>query len=348
MIVRSPGARRHLHPGVVAPVALALLVAGLVVSGMIGPSPTAAGDVLDIAYRRAHGVEYVSPGDRLVSEIRLPRGVLAAVVGVALGVVGCVLQAVVRNPLADPGILGGTSGASLGAVLAIVLGAVGPVAGLGVPAGAFIGAAGGFGLSMMLAARPTGLSPLRLVLAGMAVSFLLSALANVVVMRAGDDRKMRSAVFWQMGSVADATWHTLLLPLVLLVPGTVWLMVRARRLDALAFGDDTAMALGMSPSQLRLELLVIAALLTGVCVAVAGGVGFVALVVPHAVRIVVGPIHRRLLPCVAVAGAAFLTWADVAARVVAPPADVPLGVVTALVGAPVFAALLRTGMNGGE
>ncbi|GAB3533483.1 iron ABC transporter permease [Arthrobacter tecti] len=335
---------RRMRPWVFSMGMLVILAAGLLASGMVGGEPASPGQVLDIAYRRLWGLEYVAGSELIISEIRLPRGLLAAAVGASLALVGCILQAIVRNPLADPSILGGTAGASLGAVGAIMAGGAG-LFGLGVAGGAFLGAAVGFASAMALAAGRAGLSPLRLVLAGVAVSFLFSALTSLVILRAGDDRRLRSALFWQLGSVASATWDSLLLPLIMLAVGVGYLLVRARRLDALVFGDATAHSLGVNPLALRIELLIASALITGVSVALAGGVGFVGLVIPHVVRMVVGPSHRALLPCSITAGAAFLVLADVVGRVIALPNEAPLGVVTALVGAPVFAWLMRTRMR---
>lgn len=325
-------------------VALACIAGGLAVSGMIGTNGTEFLTVLEIAYRRAWGVEYVPQEHLIVSELRLPRGVLAVVVGAALGLVGCVLQAVVRNPLADSSVLGGTSGATLGAVTMIAL-APGATLTAAIPTGAFLGAAGGFALSLGIAASRGSFSPLKLVLAGVAVSFVLSALTDFVIVRAGDERKLRTAVFWQLGSVADAQWHQIVLPGVVLALGIGYLLLRARRLDSLAFGDLTAHSLGVHPRRLRAELIVASALIVGVCVAAAGGIGFVSLVVPHACRLLVGTAHGRLLPASAAVGGAFLLWADIASRVVARPSELPLGVVTALIGGVVFAVLLGTRMK---
>jgi iron complex transport system permease protein len=336
---------RRTHPVLVVVVAAVLLAAGLVAAGMVGSTIEEPARVLSAAVARLDGVQQVSGADRLITELRLPRGVLSAVVGATLALVGAVLQTLVANPLADPTILGGASGAGLGAVLVIVLGAGGLLAGATLAVGAFLGAAAGFGLTLALAWQRSGLSPLRTVLAGVGVSYALSALTQLVIVSAGDDRRLRSAVFWQLGSVASAQWDTLAVPATVLLVGAGWLVLRARRLDALAFGDQTAFSLGVHPGRLRLELFVTVAVLTGVSVSVAGGVGFVALVVPHAVRLLVGPGHAALLPCCVLAGAAFLVWADVAGRVVAAPNEMPLGVVTALVGAPVFAVLVRRRMR---
>lgn len=325
--------------------AAVLAFIGMVVSGTVGTESAPFTHVLEVGYRRAWGLEFVSPDDRIISELRLPRGVLAAVVGAALGLVGCVLQAVVRNPLADSSVLGGTSGASLGAVAAIVL-APGVTMQVAIPLGAFIGAAVGFGLALLIAGTGGGsFSPLKLVLAGVAVSFVLSALTEYTLVSAGDDRKLRSAVFWQLGSVADVEWKALWLPSFVMAIGIAYLLIRARKLDSLAFGDMTARSLGTSPLALRLELVVASAVVVGVCVAAAGGIGFVSLVAPHACRLLVGSGHRRLLPAAASVGAVFLVWADIVARIVARPAELPLGVVTALVGGVVFAVLLMTRMR---
>ncbi len=328
-----------------AAVAGGLVVAagGILVSVTVGPADLTDAEIVQAVWTRLTvGLDPLSLPERLVTESRVPRTLLAAVVGAVLALVGCILQALVRNPLADPSILGGTAGASLGAVAVIVLGADAVV---GLPVGAFLGAAGGFGLALLLAWSGTGLSPLRLILAGVAVSYLLSAVASLIIARA-DDRELRSAMFWQLGSVAGARWSDLWWPTLLMIAGCCLLLLRARRLDVLAFGDLTATSLGVAPNRLRAELFVVTSLLTGVAVALAGGVGFVALVVPHIVRMLTGPRHASLAPLSVLFGAGFLVWADVAARTLAAPSDLPLGVVTALVGAPVFAVLVTRRMRG--
>lgn len=325
--------------------ALVLAVVGLAASGMVGTRDVPLTEVVEIAYRRAWGLQHVAERDLIVSELRLPRGALAFVVGASLALVGCVLQALVRNPLADSSVLGGTAGAGLGAVLAIVL-APGAALVVALPLGAFAGAGAGFATTVLIASvGHSSFSPLKLVLAGVATGFVLGALTQFVIVGAGDDRKLRSALFWQLGSVADARWTDLGLPAAVLLACTIHLLLRARRLDALAFGDLTARSLGVDPRALRIELITVSALVVGTSVAVAGGIGFVSLVVPHVCRLVVGSGHRRLLPVAAALGGAFLIWADVLARIVAPPAELPLGVVTALVGGVAFAVLLMTRMR---
>lgn len=333
----TSGPHRRLAGGAVAALGVVLIVAGVALAVTVGPARLSDGEVLRAVWTRLTvGIGPLGLSERLVTETRVPRVLLAAVVGATLAVVGCVLQALVRNPLADPSILGGTAGASFGAVLVIVAGADGLV---GLPIAAFLGAAAGFGLTFALAWRGGGLSPLRLVLAGVAVSYLLAALTSLVIARA-DDRALRSALFWQLGSVAGARWDDLLWPTVAMLGGVVVLVARSRRLDVLEYGDLTATALGVGPQRLRAELFVLTSVLTGIAVALAGGIGFVALVVPHAVRLLSGPRHATLVPLSALLGAGFLVWADIAARTFARPSDLPLGVVTALVGAPVFALLV--------
>lgn len=321
---------------------LAGLFVAMVVSAMVGPELIGPDRVLDIVHRRIWGTEFLSRPDLLIAELRFPRAVVAALVGAMLALVGAVLQAIVRNPLADPSILGGTSGATLGAVVAIVsVGTGGLLGSVGIAAAAFVGAGAGFGISLALSVSSGGLDPLRLVLAGIAVSFMLGALASVLVLSAGNERRLRSVVFWQMGSVAGVQWSAVPLLLIGLATGAVYLLIRGRRLDILALGDDSAYSMGISPTALRLELMVVSAVLTGLCVAAAGGIGFVALVIPHVIRMLIGPLHRRMLPATVLAGGLFLVAADVVARVVAPPADIPIGVVTALVGAPALGYLVR-------
>jgi iron complex transport system permease protein len=278
--------------------------------------------------------------DAIVWGIRLPRALLAAVVGAALGVVGATLQGVVRNPLADPAILGGSSGAALGAVTVLLLGWT-PLGTWSLIAAAFAGSLAGYLLALTLASRAGTLSPVRLVLAGVAISYLLGALANLLVATSDNPNRVRSVVFWQLGSLASAQWKTLAAPAAILAAGTAALLLHARTLNALLAGDETAASLGIRPERARRRLVAIAALLTAAAVALSGTIAFVGLVVPHAVRLVVGSDHARLLPLTALCGAVFLVAVDIAARTVIAPQELPIGVLTALIGAPLFSALCR-------
>jgi iron complex transport system permease protein len=272
----------------------------------------------------------------------MPRILLAMVAGAGLAVAGAVLQTVVRNPLADPYVLGVTSGASLAAVAVLTLGPVGLLGPLeiGVPAAAFAGACGTLALVVALSRSRGTTAPVRLVLAGVALSYLLQGATSYLQLRARPDQ-LSGVLFWLLGSVAGARWPDLGLPAALVVACTAWLLLHGRSLNALAMGEETAAFLGVRVHVLRLQLLAVSALLTAAVISVAGGISFVGLVVPHSVRLLIGSDHRSLLPATALAGALFLLLADLAARTVAAPMELPLGILTAVAGAPFFLWLLR-------
>ncbi|GAB6061694.1 FecCD family ABC transporter permease [Deferrisoma palaeochoriense] len=278
----------------------------------------------------------------IVFRVRLPRAALAALVGAGLGAAGGAFQGLLRNPLADPYILGVSGGAALGAVAALSLGLASP---LGVPAAAFLGATGALGFVYVVARAHRG-SPHTLILSGVMVGSFCSALLLFLLWTAPSD-PVRTAIFWLAGDLSGASpgW----LPAAGLWAGGAFLVLwlQAPALDLLTQGEETAADLGLDVGRARLLLLGAAGGLTAAAVALAGLVGFVGLVVPHAVRLVWGPGHRRLLPASALLGAAFLLAADAAARTVLAPAEIPVGVVTALVGAPFFLYLLRRGEGQG-
>lgn len=354
---RSPGeaarARRMAGLGFAAVLAglCVVLAVSIVVAVTLGPadiSPTTAWRIgIHQFWPDAVSVGWPGAHERIVWHIRLPRAILAVLVGATLAVVGTVLQAMVRNPLADPTILGGTSGAAAGAVSVMVLGwAFAGIYTLSVAA--FVGGLIGYGLAFLLASSSGGLSPLRLVLAGIAVSYLFAAVTSMLIFISEQSQTARVALFWMLGALGGARWDQLGLPAILLVAGLVYLLAQARALNLLLFGDETATSMGIPPDRLRRVLFVVVALLTGTSVALAGGVGFVGLVIPHAARMVVGSDHRRVLPLAALVGALFLLWSDVLARLVIQPRELPIGVITALVGAPVFALLLRSRLRGSD
>ncbi|WP_437032892.1 FecCD family ABC transporter permease [Streptomyces sp. enrichment culture] len=283
------------------------------------------------------------PGTRdlIVWQLRVPRALLAAVVGAGLGIVGTAVQALVRNPLADPYLLGISNGASLGAVAAIVLGtSTSGLFGFGVSGAAFLGALLSFALVWAVARRGGGFSPLRLVLAGVAIGQFLSGFTSYLVLRVGDEQQTQGVLFWLLGSLGGAQWSTLALPAAAVLLGLFVLQARARALNALLLGDETAAALGVDVAALRRELFVVTSVLTGVLVSVSGAIGFVGLMVPHLCRLVVGGDHRRLLPVSALTGAVLLVVVDVVCRTALPSTELPVGVVTAFVGAPVLLFLL--------
>jgi iron complex transport system permease protein len=275
--------------------------------------------------------------DQVVWHVRVPRVLLAFLAGAALAVAGAVLQAVVRNPLADPYVLGVSSGAALAAVAVLTLGVASTI---GVSGAAFAGAVLTLGLVLLLGRRRGTLEPSRLLLAGVALSYLFQAGTTFLQLRVSSNQ-LAAVLFWLLGTVSGAEWSDLLLPLGLVVVALGWLFGQARRLNALHLGDDAAVSLGVEVNRLRLWLLIVAAALTATVIAVAGGVGFVGLIAPHAVRLLIGADHRRLLPVAALTGGLFLVLADLAGRVAVAPLELPLGVVTAVAGVPFFLLLLR-------
>ncbi|MFI8823786.1 FecCD family ABC transporter permease [Streptomyces sp. NPDC053431] len=276
--------------------------------------------------------------DSLVWDLRLPRVLMAALVGASLAVCGTVLQAVTRNALADPYLLGVSSGASTGAVVVVVLG-VG-ASSLGVTGGALAGALLSFGLLLLLLRR-SGLDSTRIVLTGVVVGQLFSALTSLVLMASADADTTRAVTHWLLGSMAPARWSSVAVCALVTPVGLVLAWTYANALDGLAFGTDTAASLGIGVRQARTVALVVTATLTAVAVATVGAIGFVGLIVPHGVRFVVGPLHRSLLPHAALAGAVFLVWTDALARIAFAPREVPVGVITALLGVPLFLLVLR-------
>ena len=275
----------------------------------------------------------------VVWSIRLPRIVVAVLVGGALAGVGVVMQAVFPNPLADPGVTGVSSGAAVGAVAGITLGLGGSLQ-WGVPLAAFAGSlAVALALQAVLQAN-RGASTYTLILVGVSINAFAGAVISVLVANAKDDALARGAVFWLAGDLELRTWNHAAMAVVPIVLGLTILLTRTRALDALLLGDDVAATSGHDVHRTRLVLLLVASLVTGAAVAVSGVISFVGLVVPHAVRLVIGAKHTLLLPISIVCGSLFLVLADTAARAVSTTAVVQTGAVSAVVGAPVFLALL--------
>jgi len=279
--------------------------------------------------------------DQIVWNVRMPRTVLAIVTGAGLALAGAVIQAIVRNPLGDPSLIGVTPGASLGAVMVIVLGS-GAAAGLPLTLAAFIGALVTFVVVFLLGRSGGRMPPTRLILAGVAVGYLVSSMTYFLQTIATPNQVQR-VLFWSLGSVGGADWGTLPIPAAIVAIGTLVILQCAPALNALIGGDDLAASLGVDVARLQATLLVVVAAMTGALVAVAGGIAFVGLIIPHIARLLVGADHRRMLPLTAVLGAIFLILADFAARTMRAPAELPIGVVTAAVGAPFFLWLLTAG-----
>lgn len=338
---------RGLRTGVWAVGLTVLLGASVIVAVTIGPAGLAPADVFaSIAAHLGFGEPTLSPlRDGIVWELRMPRVLTAAAVGAGLALCGAVMQALTRNPLADPYLLGLSSGASVGAVIVIVLGV-----GLLLPFAAFLGALVALAATLALAAGASGrgvsggtagaLTPTRTVLAGLAVASVFGAVTSLIIFWSATGDSYREILNWLLGSLAGTDWTSVAIAggavLVIGIP----LLTSAKTLDAFAFGDTAAAALGVHVGRSRALLLTATALLTGALVAVSGSIGFVGLILPHGVRLIVGSRHRALLPLSALAGAIFLVWVDTGARTLFDPRELPVGILTALIGGPVFALLL--------
>jgi iron complex transport system permease protein len=313
----------------------ALLVLAVLVSMRMGAARLSTGDVL----RAVRGLGDPSTV-AIVQRLRLPRTMLAALAGGALAVSGAVFQALLRNPLAEPYVLGVSGGAAVGAVIAITV--VGLTASSGLVAvAAFAGAAGAVVFVFRIAAGAgRALDPRVLLLSGVVAGALFNAVILLVLTFADADA-FRSAIFWMMGSFAAASWKAVATLALAALPGVAVLIALARPLNLLALGEETAAVLGVDTERAKLIAFATASLLTGAAVAVSGVVGFVGLVIPHVVRLLWGPDHRMLLPASLLLGATFLVVVDAAARTVVAPTELPVGAVTALLGVPFFVYLLR-------
>ncbi|NKZ00421.1 iron ABC transporter permease [Nocardiopsis dassonvillei subsp. albirubida] len=327
------------------PVLALALLAVMLVSTSVGTINVPPADALRIVIGHlVPGMPWMSDGslttvqDNVVWQFRLPRALLAATAGAALALAGALMQAVVHNSLAEPYILGVSAGAGVGAVSFIVLG-VG-TSSLGIGSSAFLGALLATAAVYTLARKNGRIAPQRLILAGVALGSLFSAVTSYLTITT-DAQNVFGIMFFLLGSVSAATMGHLALPAAALLIVTLYAAFRARALNALLVGDDAAASLGVNVNRLRSATLIAAALLTGSVVAVSGGIGFVGLVIPHIARIIVGSDHRRLLPVALLGGAVFLATCDFLARTLADPSEIPLGVLTAMVGAPFFLWLLR-------
>ena len=321
---------------------LGALLVSLSLAVSVGAVPVPLGTVWGVLLNK------LSPGlveqswsqgrEAIVWEIRFPRALLAMMVGAGLALVGGSLQAVTRNPLADPHLLGISSGGAFGAILALLH--TGLFLGLlTVPLMAFLGALMATAIVLGVSRFADATSADRLILAGVAVSFIVMAAANVLIFL-GDPRATHVVVFWMLGGLGLAQWSQLIYPLVILLACGAWLMSRASALNAMTVGDETASTLGIPVARFRMLVFVVGALITGVMVAFSGIIGFVGLMVPHIVRMLVGGDYRRVLPVSVLVGAIFLLWADIAARTVMAPEDMPIGIVTGLIGGAFFVWLL--------
>ena len=312
----------------------AVLLASIIIGIGTGPVAIPFAEVWRVMFHRLGGLltgsELPLEGVRestqnIVWFLRAPRVLLGA-----------------KNPLAEPYVLGISSGASLGAVLAMLLGVSLPVLGrLSVSAGAFAGALVSILLVYLLARTRNAVTPIRLILVGVAVSAMFQAFTNYIVYTAPDDAAVREATFWMLGGLGSAEWADVPLLAGLVPPALLLMLALAKPLNAMMMGDSSAVTLGVNLTVVRNVLIGVTALLTASSVAVSGCIGFVGLVIPHLVRSVVGPDHRKLVPLATLFGAIFLIWVDVGARIIKPPAEIPVGILTAFLGAPLFLWMIK-------
>lgn len=332
-------------------VLLGLLVVSIILGIGLGPVSISFSDVYRVMFHRLSGIftNQTAPLEsirestqNIVWFLRAPRVLLGALIGAALTLSGVGMQAFTKNPLAEPYVLGISSGASLGAVLAMLLGVSVPVLGkLSVSMGAFVGALVSIMLVYLLAKSRGSVTPIRLILVGVAVSAMFQAFTNYIVYTAPDDAAVREATFWMLGGLGSAEWEDLPLLLCLVPPAFLLMLALSKSLNAMMMGDSSAITLGVNLNVVRNLLIVVTALLTASSVAVSGCIGFVGLVIPHLIRSVVGPDHRKLIPISTLTGAIFLIWVDVGARMIKPPAELPIGILTAFLGAPLFLWMIR-------
>jgi iron complex transport system permease protein len=322
----------------------AVLVVTVLFGVALGPTVIPLGDVLRYIGAAIGGgtiaADEVSSYS-IIWQVRVPRVLLAVLVGAGLSVVGVAIQAIVRNALADPFVLGISSGASVGAATVVVFGLFASLGIYAISAAALLGALAASALVYLAARSRGGLTPLRLVLTGIAMAYGFEAVTSLVVFLSPNYQPASTVLFWLMGSLGGATWGSLPLAGTGVLVCVVVLLRRSRSLDVLSMGDETAASLGVDAVSTRRWMFALLSVVTGLLVAVSGAVGFVGLMMPHLVRMLVGSSHRRVLAVAPLAGACFVVWADIAARTFFSPQELPLGVITALVGVPVFVIILR-------
>ncbi|KAA8726971.1 FecCD family ABC transporter permease [Corynebacterium phocae] len=326
-------------------VLIAVLAALFSLGLIVGPTPLSVPDVFRVlSHHVFHSAlpHHLITADAIVWDIRTPRLVLGVFIGASLSVSGAILQAVVRNILADPYVLGINSGASTGAALAILFGVGAGFGAFALQASAFIGACAAAGLMFAVAYSAGRLTSTRLLMAGIAVGYALAAVTSFLIFASDSAEGARSVMFWLLGSLALGDWNialALTCLTVTVISAAFWAM--GKHIDILSIGDDPARTMGLNPDRTRLLLVLMVCLLVAAAVSMAGSIGFVGLIVPHAARRLVGGTHRHLLPICALLGAVLLVAADIGARFLLAPQEIPIGILTALVGAPFLLLLVR-------
>lgn len=298
--------------------------------------------VNNISGREVYPPEWPNSAQSIVWGMRFPKVIVCACVGAGLSLTGILMQAMTRNSLADPYILGISSGASTGATAVLLIaGALPMFKEISVGTGAFAGAMVSSFLVLVLGGASGRFNPGKLVLSGTAVSAIFHALTNLLIFMSPDKRKVSSALFWMEGSFASAAWEDVLPAIATLVVIFAVAMTLHRSLDTLLLGEDIAITVGVNVKAMKLIIVIASSLVTGIMVSISGCIGFVGLVVPHVARTIIGTVHKRLIPFAILLGAIFMVLADMFSRIVVAPSELPIGVVTAMLGAPFFLAMLR-------
>jgi iron complex transport system permease protein len=338
---RPAGRRRDRFPlPIVLTACLLFLLATMTAGVAIGSVPVSPAQVWHVVAAGVAGHAPSSVAGIIVWQIRLPRVLLAAVVGAALTTAGSVVQVLVRNALADPFLLGVSSGASVGATAVLLLGAFASLGQWAISVGSVLGALGAMAAVFLVSRTGSSLSPTQLILCGVVMSALFESVTSFLIFR-GNPQATQSVLFWLLGSFGLASWNQLPIPAAALAAAMVYLIAQGRTLNALAMGSEPAASLGVDVHRLRRNLFVVTSLMAGVAVAVSGIIGFVGLVVPHIVRLMVGSDHRRVLPTGVLFGASFMVLGDLLARTIVAPQEMPIGVITAFIGAPTLIVLIR-------
>ena len=328
-------------------VMLALLIISFIMATRLGSVDLKLDVIRKVIANRTMGKEiypvtWGESTETIIWNIRIPRIFTAFIVGAGLTLCGILMQALTKNPLADPYVLGISHGASAGAVSVIMYGYLAFLGGYGTMVGAFIGAVLSIVMALRIATIRNKVTATQLVLAGIAVSALFGAITNFMIYytKTGSD-KVKTANYWLMGSLNGASWEKLKYATIAFVICLVLILALSKGLDVLLLGDDVAVTVGVDTDRLKLIIIILATLLTGIIVSISGTIGFVGLTIPHITRSIVGTKHRRLIPASVLVGGVFLVVADIISRVIVSPEELPIGVVSAFFGAPFFLYLIR-------
>lgn len=323
-----------------------LLLISILVAINVGSMDITFSDLIKIISNKLCGHQVFEKNwsnsiENIIWQLRLPRTLLAGIVGAGLALSGILMQALTKNVLADPYILGISSGASTGAVISILFGTALSLPFFSIHLGAFLGALLSSILVFILSSKGGKFSSSSLVLTGVAIASIFSAITNFIMFKAEDVRKLYSVMFWMTGSLAGAKWKDLPVAFILLLISFIVSLIIHKTLDAMLLGEDAAITLGVNIKLFKKIIIVLSTLLTGVMVSLSGIIGFVGLIIPHICRTIAGSVHKKLIPLTLLLGSLFLIWADILGRLIGSTEELPIGVVTAIIGAPFFLWLLR-------